>query len=397
MIRILFISARYTFNSPGGSAKSFLNIYNGLKNKKGFEIELLNYGLSRSSFVKIYDFFSFLPYALNIKFLYKIKKFKPHLIISQGIISYPAIIAARINKIPIINILRDISTICPKRLDIIDYGKTCSGLENKNACYKCINLWRTLCIMIGKKPVNWQYSNKAILSTIFYKLKYFICKFNLFLINKATITLVASELMKSILIQNIDESRIKVLNITPIRRIKKKIVENKLNQILFLLSSFGVGYKGLDFVLKLVERIRDDFTIIIAGRKLSPDKIKKFETKIINYNYVKHDKLYDLYQNSKLTLVPSFWTEAFGRVIIESIINKTPIISSPNCGANYYFNDKSFVKIVPLKVDKWLKAINDSIENPPEITDKDVEEIYRNFSVEKCISQIIDLINEILK
>jgi len=397
MIRILFISARYTFNSPGGSAKSFLNIYNGIKNKNGFEIQLLNYGLNRRSSIKIFDFFSFLPYALNVKFLYKIKKFKPDLIISQGIISYPAIIAARIYKVPIINIIRDISTICPKRLDIIKYGETCKGLESKKVCYDCINLWRTLCVLIGEKPKNWPESNKGMFSSIFYKLRYFICKLNLYLINKSTMTVVASELMKSILKQNINEEKIKVLNITPIHKIKSTTLIKKSNKIVFLISRFGAAYKGLDFVLTLAKVIPNEFKIVIAGEELSPKMFKGLESKIINYGYVKEDKLYSLYQEAKLTLVPTFCTEAFGRVIIESIINKTPVIASPSCGANYYFRGKAFVKILPLNLNSWLIAIKDMINNPVEITVEDVKEVYRRFSLENSLTEIIHLIKNILK
>ena len=97
-------------------------------------------------------------------------------------------------------------------------------------------------------------------------------------------------------------------------------------------------------------------------RDLPKETIEGFPSNIVNHGYLYNSKkLDDLYSRSKVTLFPSFLNEGFGRVIIESIINKTPVITSPSCGANSYFNDKKFLRILPLEVHLWVNKINDLI------------------------------------
>ena len=107
-------------------------------------------------------------------------------------------------------------------------------------------------------------------------------------------------------------------------------------------------------------------------------------------------QLDELFQNSKITLVPTFCTEAFGRVIIESIINNTPVISSPNCGANSFFKNKDYLAVVPLKNSLWINKINEFIENPPEITINDINSLYKQFSLSKSKRDFSDLIKSML-
>ena len=95
-------------------------------------------------------------------------------------------------------------------------------------------------------------------------------------------------------------------------------------------------------------------------------------------------------------MVPTFCTEAFGRVIIESISNNTPVISSPNCGANSFFNNKDYLAIVPLKISLWINKINEFIEKPHEITISDTNSLYKQFSLSKSKRDFSDLIKSIL-
>jgi len=202
--------------------------------------------------------------------------------------------------------------------------------------------------------------------------------------------------MKSILSKNVKPNKIKVLNITPIKKSQISNSIEKKNQLLFITNFFEENHKGLDFILRLSKFIPKNNKIVIIGRKLSAEKLKEFKSNIINFGYIMGDRLNNLYQTSKIYLIPTFSTEAFGRVIIESIMNKTLVISSPNCGANYYFEDKDFIKIVPLKTSLWIKAIKETLQNPYQITDKDVNLVYEPFSMQKCKDDFIELIASIL-
>jgi len=247
---------------------------------------------------------------------------------------FVTILASKLANLPVITIIRDSYDICPKHVDIIKYGVACQGLENKKTCDKCIEYWRSLRILINNKPPGWNKSFEATYTTILYKLRYFVCRFNLFLLSQSKIVLVASKFMRNILSQNIPLKKLDFINITPISQ-KSNHYFKKKNQFLFIQSKFGGSHKGSNFILRLVKNIPDDFKIVIAGGD-TKKQIGDINKKIEYVGYVNKTQLEKLYQESKITLVPSFGTEAFGRVIIESLINKTPVISSPNCGASYW-------------------------------------------------------------
>jgi len=342
---------------------------------------------------KIYNLFGIGYYTLIPKIFRAIKKHRPQIILVQTGLSLPTIIAGKLTKVPVINIIRDTNLICSKNVDIFNYGIACKGIENKKVCIDCINRWRTLREIIGNKPTNWRFTLSSILTTLGYKARYYVARFNLYLFKHATINIVASNLMKSILSSNLNPNTIKVMNITPIMR--KDIPKDlkKENNILFLIPKSDAAPKGLEFVLSLSKRIPANYKILIVGKILPKLKSPKYNAKILNIERVTGRDLDKLYQNSKITLMPTFCTEAFGRVIIESIMNKTPIISSPNCGANEFFQNKDYVKIVPLTQAKWEKAIKEMIENTPSISDSDIKQLLNQFSIEKCISDFILLEN----
>jgi len=345
---------------------------------------------------KIYNLFGIGYYTLIPKIFRAIKKHRPQIILVQTGLSLPTIIAGKLTKVPVINIIRDTNLICSKNVDIFNYGIACKGIENKKVCIDCINRWRTLREIIGNKPTNWRFTLSSILTTLGYKARYYVARFNLYLFKHATINIVASNLMKSILSSNLNPNTIKVMNITPIMR--KDIPKDlkKENHILFLIPKSDAAPKGLEFVLSLSKRIPANYKILIVGKILPKLKSPKYIAKILNIERVTGRDLDKLYQNSKITLMPTFCTEAFGRVIIESIMNKTPVISSPQCGANYYLKDKEFIKIVPLKTSLWIKAIKETLQNPYQITDEDVNLVYEPFSMQKCIEDFIALIQDIL-
>ena len=206
---------------------------------------------------------------------------------------------------------------------------------------------------------------------------------------------IASELMKNILSNHIDKDKMKIINITPIKRSLSTDSIRK-NQLLFVIPSFEASHKGLDFISRLSKLIPIDYKILIVGGKLPLSELGLSSSKIINYGQVSKTELDSIYQQSKITLVPTFCNEAFGRVIIESIGNKTPVISSPNCGANSSFKNKDFLAVVPLKISLWVNKINELIENPPEITIIDINSLYEQFSLSKSKKDFSDLIKSML-
>ena len=396
MIKILLILPSYKRGALGGAEKSIINISDGLKKKRDFHIEYY-FVIFRFLLQKIVDRIGFGYYFFVPKIFFAIKKFKPDIIITQSRISFAATIAAKLNKKPIINIVRDSSDFCPKFVDVIDYGKACPKIKSRDTCYNCIRNWRSLRVLIGNKPKGWEYSFRATLSNIVYMIRYFSCKLNLILLKKASIIILASKLMKSFLSYHIKSERMKIVNITPIVEKEGDIISIKKNQLLFVIPSYDASHKGLDFILRLAREIPNDYKIIIVGNLIPNNKLDNVQTKITNLGRVPKEVLDKLYQSSRITLVPSFSTEAFGRIIIESILNGTPVISSPNCGANYLFKDKDYVKVIPLKIYLWINSIREIIKQPPIINNNDVEDIYNKFSVMKSGKDFETLLNYILR
>ena len=393
MIKILTVSFYYTNESKGGAAKSFLNIVENLKSVKEFDVESFTLKIKR----RLFNPFDILLYLSFTKILLKINKFKPQIIITQTGAAFSTIFAARIKKIPVINIIRDTHLICPKKADIIDYGVSCKALIDKKTCYKCINYWRSLRILIGNRPNGWQKNYKANISTIGYKIRYFICKLNIFIFNQSTLNLVASNLMKSFLSNQIDPKKLKIINITPIKRKELNRKIEKKNQLIFMVPSYNPSHKGLNFVLRLSRKLSENYKILIVGNKLTKEVLAKGnESKIINLGHVKKDRLDELYKESIVTLVPSFVNEAFGRIIIESLLNGTQVISSPNCGATFFFENKNFIQQQPLKLNLWIRALTEIINDPYKITEEDVGAIYEKFSMEKNRTDFLNLIKSTL-
>ncbi len=394
MIKILTLTFYYNKNSTGGAATSFLNIVDGLNKHGNFQIQnvffRLNKNLGKLLNATGIGFNIFIP-----KIIKKIRDFKPHLIITQKAIALPSIISANIMNVPVINIIRDTTMTCPKYINIIDYGKSCSGLKKKKICFNCINYWRSLRVLIAGKSKEREFSLKTSFLTVFYKMKYIFTRLNFLIMNYATINIVASNLLKSILSTKINPKKIRVANITPIKRIIVPTSVEKKNWILFLIPIYEESHKGLEFVLRLAEFIPANYKFVIVGRKIILEDLSDIKSKVINLGYVIGEKLDRLFQESKITIIPTFCTEAFGRVIIESLINKTPVITSPNCGANQYFEDKKFLKIVPLKLPLWVKTIRKIINNPPKINEHDVTQIYHQFSMERSIKDLLNVIRSL--
>ena len=389
-MKILIIAGYF---EVGGASKSITNIINSLKDIKNIQIKTLTQKFQNKLLASItLDSYLSIPYIIK-----DILKFKPDIIITQGRIAFPTILVSKLKKIPVINIIRSTVNFCPKYVDIVDYGKACSGINNRKKCFKCIDKWRTLRILIGNRPKGSEHSIKTSLVSVLYKIRYFMCLFNLHLIKKANINLVASELMIKYFSHIVNKDKFKVVNITPIQRI---IIDRQPERkhFIFIRTDYETSHKGLDFIKRLSKLISKPYWIIVIGGN-NDDFYEVGYPHIIYLDHIFSKELFnEMLSESMITLVPTFCTEAFGRVIPESLVNRTPVISSPQCGANQFFEGiNDAVRVVPLKLDLWIKTIEDIIINPPIINNKFVNHIYRQFSLKKSREDFIKMIKEVLQ
>lgn len=375
-----------------GISKSILNIIEGFRDIKNLQVKVIAQEFKNKILMSI----ALDSYVLIPKIIKTILQFKPDLIITQDRIAFPTILASKLKKIPIIYIIRSTVDFCPKYNNIIGYGKACSGINSRKQCFKCINKWRTLRILIGNRTKGTEYSIRTSLVDVLYRIRYFVCSFNMYLMNKANITLVASKLMTKFFSYKIkNQNKLKIINITPIQKHANHII-NKRKQLMFIRSHYDASHKGLDFILRLSKHIPDGYRILIVGGQKENWKGEELHN-VTNVQYISSKiALNKVFTESIITLVPTFCTDAFGRIIPESLSNKTLVISSPQCGANQFFEDKPFLKVVPLKLKLWVKTIKNIIQNPYVITNDNVSQIYEQFSLEKSKKDFMKIIKEIM-
>ncbi|MHA1283582.1 MAG: glycosyltransferase [Promethearchaeota archaeon] len=423
----MFIDQKFDPKSTGGAFKSNFLIIKKLLEDSNIKIEVLardihyykhkNLKIKKirpifkspiKKINKLLDFLRINQYLSFFQIISQIKKFKPNLIIVQRDLTIPALLAAFFKKIPIINIIRDGMSFCPKYIDVIECYKNCLDPISKKKCWDCIDRWQMLRIILkdningAKKPlINSFYS-------IYYKINYFIIKFYLKLLKRASINIVASPLMKTLIINKIGKiNNILIKKITPIEIIDKNI-EDKIEKeipdkikkiknekiILYIIPRNEGGSKGYPFVYDLIKKLKEDYYFIVVGVKIK--ELEEFNN-VVNLEKIPTNILYYLYQIASVTIVPSIYTEAFGRVIIESIINQTPVICSPQCGANFLFKNKEYVKVIPLNLNLWIKEIKQIITQKVRIPEKDIIMLKSNFSPDTCQKDLLNIIKKLVK
>ncbi|MHA1147613.1 MAG: glycosyltransferase [Promethearchaeota archaeon] len=350
-------------------------------------------------FLRINQYLSFFPLFIEIR------KFKPDIIIVQRDLTFATLLVTFFKKLPVINIIRDGMSFCPKYIDIIQYYQNCIGALNREKCWECIDRWQSLRIFLSD---NFSGSANRLFSlfyTLYYKINYFITKFYMNLIKYASINVVASPLMKKVVKEKSKKSKVIITKITPIEirdivptldgideNIKNKIKSAK-NKILYVIPRNEGGSKGFPFVKKLIKVMGNDYLFIVVGTLLKElDSYKN----VINIGKIPTKNLFALYQDADLTIVPSIYNEAFGRVILESILNNTPVIISPQCGANYLFKNRSYVSVIPLKVNLWFKEIQFKLQEKNVIPELERLILEKKFSPDSCTQDLLNIIEKLL-
>ncbi len=419
-MRILFIDQNFDANNIGGAFKSNFAIINEFVKNPEFRVSVLAsrtdsqirtkdfsvkpiYPILKAPLKKLNDLIKNIginQYISIISILREISQYKPDFIIVQRELTFTAILAGLLKKVPVINIIRDGMGFCPKDIDTRGF-KNCSINLSKKECWECINKWRSVRILLKDKPKG---SNKTILSsfyTVYYKFHYYFTKLYLYVMNYAFVNIVASPLMKKLVEKRLKHKRVIIRKITPIDKsdinkstdkIDKDVInkiENSKNKILFVLPRNEGGSKGYPFVEKLINLLPKDFLLIIAGTIINDIMIYD---NVVNIGKIPTNNLYYLYEKADLTIVPSIYTEAFGRIVIESVVNKTPVIVSPQTGANFLFKNKNYVKILPLRENLWIEEIKKALKTPIKISDEDVTYFENMFTPKECANDLMNVI-----
>ena len=102
-----------------------------------------------------------------------------------------------------------------------------------------------------------------------------------------------------------------------------------------------------------------------------------------------------IYEKTRLLLVPSQWEEAFGRVVIEAMVNGIPVIGS-NVGGLKESIGKGGILLAKDDIDSWIEEILkfDNLDYYERMSRKAKNWVKRNYSENKIISASANLIEK---
>lgn len=104
--------------------------------------------------------------------------------------------------------------------------------------------------------------------------------------------------------------------------------------------------KGIELLLKCFSKVTgNNWELLVAGKI---DTTYLAHLKLLNdspkVNYLGYMESKDFFKKIDMLVVPSLWDEPFGRVVIESFINKTPVLASNVGGISELMNtNKEFL------------------------------------------------------
>ena len=154
--------------------------------------------------------------------------------------------------------------------------------------------------------------------------------------------------------------------------------------------------KGLELLLESFSKI-EKYKLLIAGH-IDTEYLKHLKTvnssnKIQFLGYIKSNLFFE---KIDVLVVPSLWHEPFGRVVLESIINRKPVIASDMGGIpELLLNNRDFVfKPQEQELSKLLKKI---MQNRDFLNTFNFDEdLMQNFNIQKTIDDYLNVFNEVL-
>lgn len=163
--------------------------------------------------------------------------------------------------------------------------------------------------------------------------------------------------------------------------------------------------KGIDILIKAFAQIKQngiDATLLIAGKPLgkSAQAYSPFLKDLISDLKLEKDIIFlghtnnpvSVYQTSDLTVVPSLWSEPFGKVVIESMACGVPALASSVGGIPEILTGKfQTLLFEPGNVENLVQLIYQTIDwkkANPELGKECREHIVNNFDIEQTVSKV---------
>ena len=150
----------------------------------------------------------------------------------------------------------------------------------------------------------------------------------------------------------------------------------KNNKIKFLFVASLVLKKGLDILLPLIERIKDDsLEFHIAGTGPLEDEIRK-NKRIIYHGALNADDLARLYRECDVFIYPSH-ADSFPLVVLEALSSGLYVLAGDYLRGNFDDFEGKYLEYIPMNVDSFHKRVMDIVGDRKTIErDKREEYVY---------------------
>jgi glycosyltransferase involved in cell wall biosynthesis len=156
--------------------------------------------------------------------------------------------------------------------------------------------------------------------------------------------------------------------------------------------------KGIELLLESFSKIKKHpWKLLIAG---NIDLAYKNDLKRINNSnqieFLGHTKSNLFFNKIDVLVVPSLWNEPFGRVVLESIIHKKPVLGSNNGGISELLSNNKKYLFNPTENELTILLKKCILES--RFLDKFIfDEIFiENFTIKNTVNQYLNVFNEVL-
>lgn len=188
----------------------------------------------------------------------------------------------------------------------------------------------------------------------------------------------------------------------------KLILQNRIKQmeckkkVTFVYLGRLEKEKGIEFLIKSFSNIKNDsIELIIAGKGHCEEFVQKAVQKDSRINYIgfiNESEKEQLLLDSDILIIPSLWSEPFGRVIIEAYKYAMPVIGTNVGGIPEIIKDRKSGILIEPDMDALINAINYYSKKQNIIkTIENIPKIISDFSIDDQCIKFIELYKEIIK
>jgi len=156
--------------------------------------------------------------------------------------------------------------------------------------------------------------------------------------------------------------------------------------------------KGIELILKCFSKITNcDWKLLVAGELdttyLSHLNSLNNSSKVNYLGYVESD---NFFKKIDILVVPSLWNEPFGRVVLESFINKTPVLASNVGGISELMSiNKNF--LFETNQESLTQQIERILLNPEVLNGfKFNQDFITKFSIDQTVRKYLNIFDRIL-